>query len=148
MGSTEAAAMAAQAMSTSPRSPMVWRRVFPGVPEQARQAREFVRFLLDGFPDADDVVQAAAELVANAVTHTRSGGPGGSYMLEIRRWPTGSSLALTDQGGSQEPSPGTDGELREHGYGLLTVRHLATWWGWHGTTRGRTVTAVFHRDGP
>jgi hypothetical protein len=75
MGSTESAVMAAQAMSVSPRSPMVWRRVFPGAPEQARQARE-------------------------------------------------------------------------HGYGLLTVGHLATSWGWRGTARGRTVTAVFHRDGP
>ncbi|GAA2086498.1 hypothetical protein GCM10009780_27260 [Actinomadura alba] len=126
------------------RPPMVWRRAFRGVREQAHDARAFVRFLLADFADVDDVVQVAGELVANALTHTRSGAVGGAYVLELRRWRCGVALAVTDQGGPAEPRIGYGG-FAEHGFGLLTADALATWWGWCGTERSRTVTAVFHR---
>jgi hypothetical protein len=72
------------------RPPMVWRREFRGVREQAHDARAFVRFLLADFADVDDVVQVAGELVANALTHTRSGAAGGIYVLELRAGLAGS----------------------------------------------------------
>jgi anti-sigma regulatory factor (Ser/Thr protein kinase) len=121
---------------------MVWRRAFPGVAEQAHAAREFVRFLLADFSDVDDVIQVAGELIANALTHTRSGAPGGLYVLEVHRWRGGAALTVLDQGGPTEPRL-SNGELSEHGYGLRTVKALATWWNWRGTTQGRIVMAIF-----
>jgi serine/threonine-protein kinase RsbW len=138
-----------RALARRDRRTMVWRRAFPGVRERARDARRFVRLLLADAPRAEDVVQAAAELVANAVVHTRSGAPGGLYVVELRRWQGGTSLAVADQGGPAEPrAGGGDGEPAEHGYGLRTVSSLATWWGWRGSAaRGRTVTAIFMTGG-
>ncbi|HEX2316895.1 MAG TPA: ATP-binding protein [Thermomonospora sp.] len=135
-----------------PVGDMCWRRSFAGLPEEARRAREFTRFLLEGFPRVDDVVLAAAELVANALRHTRSGAPGGLFVLEVRRWRGGAALTVIDQGGPSDPVPGSldrsaDGDLEwlpESGRGLLTVSATASWWDWCGGPAGRTVTAVFY----
>lgn len=126
------------------RPPMVWRWPFAGRNEEAATARRFVRFLLHGFPGVDDVEQVAGELIANALTHTRSGAPGGRFVVEVRRWPDSVALTVLDLGGPNDPRPG-DGAVAENGYGLLTVRALAAWWGWHGDARGRAVTAIFTR---
>jgi serine/threonine-protein kinase RsbW len=139
------AAAAACDVPVRGRRSMVWRRTFRGVAEQAHDAREFVRFLLADAPVVDDIVQVAAELIANAITHTRSGAPGGLYMLEVHRWRGGAALSVLDQGGPSEPRLGS-GELAEHGYGLRTVKAMATWWTWRGNAQGRTVIAVFVTD--
>ena len=139
MAVTEAACAA-----TAPIGATVWRRAFAGTRESAHEARAFVGFLLVSFPRRDDVVQAAGELIANAVTHTRSGAAGGIYIVEVRRWRGGVALAVVDQGGPGEPRA-VDGELREGGYGLMTVRALASWWGWRGGEHSRTVSAIFGR---
>jgi serine/threonine-protein kinase RsbW len=131
-------------LARSHRSAMVWRRAFRGVREQARAAREFVRVLLADVAVVDDAVQVAGELVANAVVHTRSGRPGGLYVLEVCRWRGGASVAVTDQGGPGEPRLVTT-QPAEHGNGMRAVAALASWWGWYGDPRGRTVTAVFTR---
>lgn len=124
---------------------MVWRREFPGSPENASEARQFVQVLLAEFCQVGDVVQVAGELIANALRHTRSREPGGAFVVEVRRWPAGVALAVTDQGGPTEPCEGVAGELAESGYGLGCVRTLSSWMGWRGDERGRTVTAVFAR---
>ena len=126
---------------------MVWQRTFSGTAELAHDARTFVGFLLTGLEQRDDVVQAAGELIANALTHTQSGMPGGLYGVEVRRWNGGAAITVTDQGGPGEPQVFT-GELGEHGYGLLTVQALASWWDWSGNEQSRTVTAVFSRSHP
>lgn len=149
-----------------PVGDMCWRRTFPGVPPEARRARDFVAFLIEGFTRADDVVLAAAEMVANALQHTRSAAPGGLFLVEVRRWRGGVALTVIDQGGPNDPSPrslresegwddGVDGlaggvwDLPESGRGLLTISATATWWDWCGGPGGRTLTAVFqdHRAG-
>lgn len=137
---------------------MCWRRAFPGLPPAARRARDFVTFLLEGFTRADDVVLVAGEMVANVLQHTRSGRPGGIFVIELRRWRGGVALTVIDQGGPSDPSPkslrvsdGSDGELwdlPESGRGLLTISATATWWDWCGGHTGRTVTAVFHDGRP
>jgi anti-sigma regulatory factor (Ser/Thr protein kinase) len=122
---------------------MHWRRAFPGRADQARAARDFVAFLLAGYALVDDAVLAAAELVANTLRHTRSARPGGEFTVEVRRWNSGTSIEVTDQGGASEPRPRDPDDMAESGRGLKTVASLATRWDWTGDANGRTVIAVF-----
>lgn len=147
VGAGDAPATSATALkdlARSHRQAMVWRRAFRGVRAEAHPARAFVQFLLADLAHADDVVQVAGELVANAIVHTRSGRPGGLYVVEVARWRGGVSVAVTDQGGQGEPRLSEE-QSAVNGYGMRTVAALATWWGWYGDERGRTVTAVFTR---
>lgn len=126
---------------------MTWRRVYSGHPEQAPKVRHFIACLLADFPGVDDIVNAAAELVANALIHTRSGKPGGHLTIEVRRWTHCCvSLAVTDQGSPGQPhvpERADDGHFEETGRGLMILDATSTCWGWTGDTRGRTVTALF-----
>src|SRR4051794_17473057 len=131
---------------------MVWRRTFAGLAEEARNARQFVAFLLADYPKADDAVEATAELFSNGVRYSRSGLDGGRIVVEVRRWPTRcATVAVTDSGGENEPvvreTSAIDFEdldaLAEGGRGLMIVGELADCWGWTGDVNGRTVTAIF-----
>ncbi|WP_433539964.1 ATP-binding protein [Streptosporangium sandarakinum] len=64
---------------------MTYRRTFPGHADQIPSARRFVRFLLEGSPRRDDAEQIVAELAANAVAHTASGQPHGTFIVEVAR---------------------------------------------------------------
>jgi serine/threonine-protein kinase RsbW len=122
---------------------MCWRRDFPGRAEQAAHVRRFVAFLLEDHPKAGDAVQAAAELVANAIQHTRSAAPGGLLVVEVRRCPGHVAVSVTDQGGPNEPRLTEAGLLAGHGLGLHLIAATATRWIWRGDATGRTVTALF-----
>lgn len=127
---------------------MRWRRAFPGKAEHARCARQFVRFLLDDTPAADDAVQVAAELVANAASHSVSRLPGGLLIVEVRRWQGGAALAVIDQGDPPGTPPrpiglSAPGPLTEHGRGLRIVDDLSDSWTVRGGPAGRTVIATF-----
>jgi len=131
-----------------PVGDMCWRRAFPGIPAEARRARDFTRFLLQGSPRMDDVILAGSEMVSNALRHTRSGAPGGLFVLEVRRWRGGTALTVIDQGGPNEPCTRSldrsENDLFEEGRGLLTIGLTASWWDWVGGPNGRTITAVFY----
>lgn len=120
-----------------------WGRAFPGRPEQASVVRRFVASLLHGCPIVDDVLLVVDEFVVNALRHTKSGQAGGTFAVEIHRRYAEVEVMVTDQGCATEPAPTDADELAESGRGLRTVSMLATSWGWHGNTDGRTVTAVF-----
>jgi anti-sigma regulatory factor (Ser/Thr protein kinase) len=121
-----------------------WQRAFPGRADQAAAVRRFVAFLLADHRKADDAVQAVAELVANALQHTMSARPGGSFVVEVRRWCDGrAAISVTDQGGLTEPRCGEPDYLAGRGRGLYLIAATATWWGWRGDATGRTVTALF-----
>jgi serine/threonine-protein kinase RsbW len=123
---------------------MSWRRTYPGLPCHVREVRRFVAALFADHPAMDDVVSTAAELFNNAIQHTRSKLPGGHLILEVRRWPgCCATLAVTDQGGPDEPRTRELTSDRENGRGLAILSALTTSWGWHGDVRGRTVTAIF-----
>ncbi len=126
-----------------PAEAMCWRRTFPGHAEQAVHVRRFVAFLLADYAKAGDAVQAAAELAANAIQHTHSAAPGGSFVVEVRRCPGHVAVSVTDQGGPNEPRPGEADLLAGHGLGLHLVAATATQWRWRGDATGRTVTALF-----
>jgi serine/threonine-protein kinase RsbW len=122
---------------------LIWRRSFPGLAEHVRQAREFTGFLLAGLPRVDDAVLVVSEFAANALRHTASARPGGRYLLEVRRWRDGASVALTDEGSHKVPRLPEPDDLSECGRGLQTVRAVASQWHWTGDHRGRTFTATF-----
>ncbi|MEV5751269.1 ATP-binding protein [Actinoallomurus sp. NPDC052308] len=134
--------------STAFTAPMCWRRTFPGRPDQARLVRRFVAFLLEDCRHVDDAVQAVAELAGNALIHTRSGRPGGTFVVEVRHGDGCLAVSVTDQGGSLEDSgphrKRHDDDLAENGRGLPIVADLATHVRWTGDPEhGHTVTAVF-----
>jgi anti-sigma regulatory factor (Ser/Thr protein kinase) len=122
---------------------MCWRRSFPGHAEQAVHVRRFVAFLLADYAKAGDAVQAAAELAANAMQHTLSAVPGGSFVVEVRRCPGHVAVSVTDQGGPDEPRVTEADFWSGHGRGLQLVAATATRWRWCGDATGRTVTALF-----
>jgi serine/threonine-protein kinase RsbW len=125
-----------------------WRRTFEGRADQARVVRLLVAALLHGCAFLDDVQLAVDELVVNALRHTLSGAPGGSFSVEVRRWSDAKgadllAVAVFDQGGPNEPVAVEADELAESGRGLRTVSLTAESWGWFGNSDGRTVVAVF-----
>ena len=122
---------------------LIWRRSFPGLAEHVRQAREFAGFLLTDLPRVDDAVLVVSEFAANALRHTASSRPGGHFLLEVRRWRDGASVALTDEGSHKVPRVPEPDDLSECGRGLQTVHALATEWHWTGDRRGRTFVASF-----
>src|SRR5579862_5861841 len=63
--------------------PRWWWRGFPGQPPQVSQARSWVASLLPGCAPLDDLLLFASELASNAITHTRSGRPGGRFTVEV-----------------------------------------------------------------
>ncbi|MFC4590521.1 ATP-binding protein [Sphaerisporangium corydalis] len=133
---------------------MVWRRAFAGLAEEAPSARAFVRCLLAGTRWMDDAELAVAELVNNALFHSRSGDPGGYFVVEVTRCPRSVRVGVYDLGGGGAPglddpqmraSEGRPDEaLREYGRGLEIVRLLATRVGYRGSPDGgHLVWALF-----
>jgi anti-sigma regulatory factor (Ser/Thr protein kinase) len=105
----------------------IWRCSFPGRADQASKARGLVRSLLTGTPYADDAEFIAAELINNALLHTRSGHPGGHFTVELARRRDGIRVGVYDLGGSEPPDlrelftrPAVD-DLRENGRGLIAI---------------------------
>jgi len=131
-----------------------WRREFAGVPEEAREVRRFLRSLLEGCAFLDEVLLGVDELAVNTIRHTRSGRPGGRFVVEVRRRDEPPDEAggkgekvvvwVRDEGGPHEPAiPSGGDELAENGRGLLTLACTAENWGWFGDDSGRTVCAIF-----
>ena len=117
-------------------------RVFAGEPSRVPEARAFVALALAGCPVRERLLTCVSELAANAIAHTASGA-GGMFTVEVIRPADGVALvAVTDAGGSCEPSVRDADELAEGGRGLALVAALASRWGHHGAAcGGRTVWA-------
>ena len=98
-------------------------RSFPGRADQIRRARGFLAALLDGHPAAADAVLLASELAANAVAHSASGQPGGTFTLRACLDDGCVHVEVEDQGGSA-----WDGDLSaaEPPHGLYLLRALST----------------------
>ncbi|MFC6086078.1 ATP-binding protein [Sphaerisporangium aureirubrum] len=131
---------------------MVWARTFPGRLDQAAQARRFARFLLAETPWADDAELIVSELAGNALRHTRSGGAGGRFAVEVAlgraspgRVADGVVVTVQDNGGGGVPRLGGDGPPdteSEHGRGLAIIATVATRLGYQGNPEtGHSVWA-------
>ena len=113
---------------------------YGGRPEHVRQARADARDLLAGCPVADDVILCLSELAANAVLHSNSRRPGGTFTVRIGGRPGAHiRLEVDDDGGpwlAPAPDPGS-------GRGLDIIGALAAEWGIATSRAGRTVWARF-----
>jgi anti-sigma regulatory factor (Ser/Thr protein kinase) len=115
-------------------------QVFPARADQAGEARAFLRAALDGCPAADDITLCLSEMVTNAITHSDSRKPGGTFTVhaEVHEgdylW-----IEVADNGGPWQKRRHRDG--RSHG--LSIVGALASEWGIEGDCRARIVWARF-----
>ncbi len=125
-----------------PRAPVPtasWQtctRIFPGRPDQISRVRGLLADFLIGFPASDDAVLLASELATNAVTHSASGQPGGTFTVHARRSRDYLHVQIEDQGG------GWDGHLHtaQPPHGLHLLRALSTACGTMPSPGGGWVT--------
>ena len=114
---------------------------YPGRPEHVRQVRAAARGLLAACPAADEVILCLSELAANAVLHSDSRRPGGTFTVRIESRPGAYiRFEVEDDGGpwlAPVPDPGS-------GRGLDIIRALAAEWGVAHGPGGRTVWARFN----
>ncbi len=120
-----------------------WSRTFPGLPEQIGQARLFTRSVLAGRAEADTAELVVSELATNALRHTPSGKPGGTFVVVVWARADGVRVAVYDLGSACGPAitPSGGNELRASGHGLVLVARLAKEWGATTTRAGRRVWA-------
>lgn len=101
--------------------PRAYEQVFPACPDQVSQARWFLASLLGGHPAASDAITCLSELCTNAISHSRSSNPGGTFTVRLRRSGPAIRIEVTDNGGPWGAPP----DDPEHGRGLLIVRAIA-----------------------
>jgi len=109
-------------VATPAARPGSYERLFPGRPDQVRQARVFVTKVLNGHPVTENAVLAVSELAGNSVAHSASGRPGGQFTVHLdvlagdTIW-----LEVADEGG-----PWRLARCDDHLHGLQVVRLLAS----------------------
>ncbi len=119
-----------------------WSRTFPGHAGQVGQARLFTGSVLAGRPEADGAVLVVSELATNAVRHTASGRPGGTFLVTVWTHDDGVRVAVDDLGSAGTPAiTASGGELRTSGHGLVLVATVAKEWGSSRTRQGSRVWA-------
>jgi anti-sigma regulatory factor (Ser/Thr protein kinase) len=73
---------------------------YPGGTEHVRAVRADLRAVLQDCPRADDVILCASELAANAVMHSRSRLPGGTFTVRATVTPDlYARIEVLDNGG-------------------------------------------------
>jgi anti-sigma regulatory factor (Ser/Thr protein kinase) len=126
-------------------APLIWSSSYPGSADQAQLARQFLTGVMDGHPLTCEAVACLGELTANAIVHSNSRQPGGSFSVQVFCHADGRMrVEVTDQGGPWTPIFSEDGR---HGRGLLIVSQLADNWGISGDSKGGR-TAWFELTGP
>jgi anti-sigma regulatory factor (Ser/Thr protein kinase) len=101
------------------------------------KARRFLACLLNGSPLAGDAQTCRSELATNAICHSNSALPGGTFTVRVHLHGHSLRVDVEDQGGPWAPVR-HNGE--QNGRGLLIVSQLATTWGIKGD--GTTIGTV------
>jgi anti-sigma regulatory factor (Ser/Thr protein kinase) len=119
-----------------------WRS-YPARPDQVARVRALLAGMLGDCPAAADVILMADELVTNAVLHSRSHEPGGTFRLRILISDGDSvRIEVADAGGEWASPGGRNGAIDGSGLGgrgLCIVAALAASWGVEGDETGRTA---------
>jgi serine/threonine-protein kinase RsbW len=125
--------------------PSWWSRQFPGQPPQVGKARSWIGGLLPRCEPLEDLLFFASELGANAVTHTRSGEPGGCFTVEVTWSPKAARVVIGDQGSDAIPMsdarPDGNATDAESGRGLLLIDAMSADWGAVGDASARWLWA-------
>jgi anti-sigma regulatory factor (Ser/Thr protein kinase) len=117
-----------------------WEASYPGTADQVRRVRADLRPLLAGCSLADDVIAVVSELTANAVTHSDSRRPGGTFTVRLGYRPGEHVRAeVADQGSTWH---GDLARSARDQHGLHIVLALATA---SGTSRDEAGTTVWFR---
>ncbi len=114
---------------------------YPGSIEHVSAVRTDLHALLRDCPRAEDVIICASELAANAALHSRSGLPGGTFIVRAAVNPGRHYIRIEveDNGGPWISAP--DDPTGHHGLDIL--RALAKEWGINGDHAARTTWAHF-----
>jgi hypothetical protein len=93
-------------------------RVFPGHERELSRLRSWLSSLLPDCPERDEVLSVATELGSNALEHTASGDPSGSFAVEVAWHQT-----LVQRGRDPQPSQDPPHLLTQHKQlGILRCR--------------------------
>ncbi|MFE9648373.1 ATP-binding protein [Streptomyces sp. NPDC006365] len=127
-----------------PSAPASWRVALPHSAAAVPVARALVRTALaeiEHAADCDTAELLTAELVANAVEHTKGDAP---IELVVQLLPTGCQVEVHDRdpappGSLTRPGPDHPDPWQEHGRGLLLIRALSSSCGHRPTESGKAV---------
>jgi anti-sigma regulatory factor (Ser/Thr protein kinase) len=128
-----------------PHAPASWRIALPHTAAAVPVARALVRTALaelEHAADSDTAELLTAELVANAVEHTKGDRP---IELVVELLPTGCQVEVHDPdpappGNLTVPDPSSEPDpWQEHGRGLLLIRALSSSCGHRPTDSGKAV---------
>ncbi|GGX71798.1 ATP-binding protein [Streptomyces fructofermentans] len=128
-----------------PSAPASWRVALPHTAAAVPVARALVRSALADIQhaaDSDTAELLTAELVANAVEHTKGDAP---IELVVELLPTGCRVEVHDPdpappGNLTVPEPSVEPDpWQEHGRGLLLIRTLSSSCGHRATESGKAV---------
>jgi serine/threonine-protein kinase RsbW len=114
----------------------------PGRPQYVRAARTFVAKALGELSHitvADTAVLLASELVTNAVRHSNSGTPGGTFTVVVLQTADGVGVEVRDDGSDVSSPVVKDDVLSTGGHGLFLVESMAQQWGYLRGEAGTTV---------
>jgi serine/threonine-protein kinase RsbW len=113
---------------------------YPGAAEHIRAVRADLRPLLADCPTADDVILCASELATNAVLHSNSRLPGGTFTVRAAINPGHYvRIEVEDNGGPWTPA--TSDAAHHHGLDIICI--VANKWGIDGDYAVRSVWARF-----
>jgi serine/threonine-protein kinase RsbW len=99
-----------------------FERAYPGTATQPARVRADLAELAGKCPVADELVLLASELVTNAILHSRSGRPDGTFTVRATLYRGDYAwVEVIDQGGAWTADAHDD----EHGRGLAIVATVA-----------------------
>jgi anti-sigma regulatory factor (Ser/Thr protein kinase) len=111
----------------------------PGVASSPARARALVRTCLPDCPAGPDAELCVSELATNAVTHSKSGLPGGTFSVTVEPEDGGVLVTVTDAGAVTAPAITSPAAGTEHGRGMALVAALAAEWGTETCDGGRVT---------
>jgi anti-sigma regulatory factor (Ser/Thr protein kinase) len=129
--------------TTVQKTPVTFQRTYDGAPAEVWRVRADLATIAAGCPVADELVLLGSELATNAIMHSSSGEPGGTFAVraELRHgdyaW-----LEVEDQGGDWTLREDQDDE---HGRGLAIVAAIAGDGNWGTETQTPLSFVVWAR---